>query len=344
MTIEIIDAKEQNIFVHLKEEQYPIFFTHAYHQFEHACGYQTGFFCDQNNCYMPFRIYKKWIFKFIQIMYPPLKNGERLSEQDEKQFLNNMADLLKTQNKFHRIIQPFVWDVFYSYPNDSTHCPFGQLYSDIAEKTEEEIFENFSGKYRNAIRKVLSQKDLVNLKYDDQELNPFYTVYREVHQKQGVYFDQFTHFQKMQEYLGRKHFLCGNLYFDNQLEGGAVISYTAKEANYLYGGAKNPTLQNGSIKLLQFEIIKKLKKANVKKYIWGGCRLSDVAGTKQQGMQEFKLRFGAQIKKGYLWKMDINSFYCKLYDQLMALQLRIKGQKLGVDVIDYEKNRTVIIE
>jgi hypothetical protein len=42
--------------------------------------------------------------------------------------------------------------------------------------------------------------------------------------------------------------------------------------------------------------------------------------------------------------MDINSFYCKLYDQLMALQLRIKGQKLGVDVIDYEKNRTVIIE
>jgi hypothetical protein len=344
MTIEIIDAKEQNIFVHLKADENPIFFTQPYHQFEQSCGYQTGFFKSNNNTFMPFRVYKKLFFRFIQIMYPPINNGHRLSVSDEKNFLNEAVALLKSQKKYHRIIQPFVWDVFYAYPNEATFCPFGQLYSNLENNTEAEIFEHFSPKYRNAIRKVLTLSHLVSLKYDAKELIHFYQVYQEVHAKQQVYFDQLSHFQKMQQFLGEKHFLLTNLYFDARLEGGAVISYTKNEANYLYGGARNPTLQNGSIKLLQFEIIKQLKKVGVKKYIWGGCRLSDVTGSKQQGMQEFKLRFGAQIKKGFLWKMDINPFYCFLYDYLMNLQLKLKGQKPSTDVIDYEKNRTVIIE
>ncbi len=344
MTIEIIDAKEQNIFVHLKAGENPIFFSQAYHQFEQACGYQTGFFKSNNNSYMPFRVYKKLFFRFIQIMYPPINQGQRLSVSDEKNFLNEAITLLKSQKKYHRIIQPFVWDIFSAYPNGATFCPFGQLYSNIENKSEDEIFENFSPKYRNAIRKVLTQANLVNFKYDAEEIIPFYQVYQEVHAKQQVYFDQLSHFQKMQQILGKDHFLLANLYYDASLEGGAVISYTKSEANYLYGGAKNPTIQNGSIKLLQYEIIKKLKIAGVKKYIWGGCRLSDVSGTKQQGMQEFKLRFGAQIKKGFLWKMDIVPSYCKCYDILMSVQLKLRGLKSSTDVIDYEKNRTVIIE
>lgn len=343
MTIEIIDAKEQNIFVHLKADENPVFFTQAYHQFEQLCGYQTGFFRSDNRTFMPFRIYKKWIFRFIQIMYPPLKNGERLSTDEEKSFLNEVITAVKSKKQYHRIIQPFVWDVFAAVPEGATACPFGQLYSDIGVKTTQEVFENFSPKYKNAIRKVLSHEELVNIKTTPDELNAFYEVYKQVHEKQHVYFDSISHFQKMQQALGTAHFLLCNLYYENSLEGGAVVSYTKKEANYLYGGAHNPTKQNGSIKLLQYEIIKQLKKAGVKKYIWGGCRLSDVSGTKQQGMQEFKLRFGAQIKKGYLWKMDINTTRCKLYDQLMMFQLKLKGQKPGVDVIDYEKNREVII-
>jgi len=344
MTIEIIDAKEQNIFVHLKADENPIFFTQSYHLFEQSCGYQTGFFKGKDNTLMPFRVYRKLFFRFIQIMYPPIKDGERLNENDEKNFLNETMELLKTNKQYHRIIQPFVWDVFYSYPDGATFCPFGQLYSKLENKTELEIFEDFSGKYRNAIRKVMVNPDLLSLRSDTSELLPFYSVYNEVHAKQHVYFDQISHFEKMQQALGAKHFLLTNLYYNNTLEGGAVITFTKKEANYLYGGAKNPTLQNGSIKLLQFEIIKQLKNIGVKKYIWGGCRLSDVTGTKQQGMQEFKLRFGAQIKKGFLWKMDINPFYCNLYDSLMALQVKLKGQKPSTDVIDYEKNRKVIIE
>lgn len=344
MTIEIIDAKEQNIFVHLKVDENPVFFTQAYHQFEQSCGFQTGFFKSADNTFMPFRVYKKLIFRFIQIMYPPIKNGERLNKQDEQNFLNEVVALLKSQKNYHRIIQPFVWDIFYAYPNGASFCPFGQLYSDLENKTEQEIFENFSPKYRNAIRKVLTNPDLVSLKSHEDQLVPFYQVYQEVHAKQHVYFDQLSHFQKMHQALGQNHFLLTNLYYDNTLEGGAVISYTKNEAYYLYGGAKNPTKQNGSIKLLQLEIIKYLKNAGVKKYIWGGCRLSDVTGTKQQGMQEFKLRFGAQIKKGFLWKIDINPLYCKLYDGLISLQLKLKGQKSSTDVIDYEKNRTVIIQ
>jgi lipid II:glycine glycyltransferase (peptidoglycan interpeptide bridge formation enzyme) len=343
MNIEIIDAKERNIFLHLTADAYPVFFTQAYHEFEQSNGYETGFITSDHKVWMPFRIYKKLIFNFIQIMYPPLLAGERLTEAAEKKFLNACIEQLKKEKKYHRIIQPFVWDVFHAVPDSATYCPFGQLYTTLSDKTEEEIFNQFSPKYRNAIRKVLLNPDLVICKTHTTELQAFYDVYREVHEKQQVYFDTYSHFNNMQRALSPKHFILMNLYYNNTLEGGAVITYTKKEANYLYGGAKNPTLQNGSIKLLQFEIIKHLKAAGIQKYVWGGCRLSDVTGTKQQGMQEFKMRFGCQIKKGFLWKIDLNKSYCLLYDTIIALQHRMQGKKFKGDVIDYEKNRSIII-
>ncbi|HRG59315.1 MAG TPA: peptidoglycan bridge formation glycyltransferase FemA/FemB family protein [Bacteroidia bacterium] len=343
MAIEIIDAKEQNIFVHLNSDENPIFFTSEYHQFEQQNGYKTGFFVQDNQIFMPFRVYKKWMFIFIQIMYPPIKRGERLNEVEEKEFLNACVFKLKTQKKYHRIIQPFVWDVFNSFPDKATYCHFGQLFSKIDDITDQEVFDKFSPKYKNAIRKVLSNKELVDLKENSDELIPFYEIYEKVHAKQGVYYDALSHFERMQKILAPRYFNILNLYYQNQLEGGAIVIYTKKEAYYLYGGANNPTIQNGSIKLLQFEIIKKLKKNGVKKYIWGGCRLSDVSGTKQQGMQEFKLRFGSEIKKGYLWKIDIHKGYCFWYDLLISFQHKLKGKTFIGDVIDYEKNREVII-
>jgi hypothetical protein len=80
----------------------------------------------------------------------------------------------------------------------------------------------------------------------------------------------------------------------------------------------------------------------VKRYVFGGCRLSDTQGTKLDEIQEFKLRFGSSIKKGYIWKMDLDSFYCKMFDLLIAFQCKLRGAKVPVDTIDYEKDREVI--
>lgn len=343
MIVEIIDPNTFSGFNHLNPNDYPIFFTPNYHRFEQNSGFKTGFIHHDNKIFMPFRIYHKWVFNFMQIMYPPMCKGERLGHEEERVFLNKAVEVLKSEKKYHRIIQPYVWDVFYAYPDNAVSCPFGQLYSELDNKTMEEIFNEFSPKYRNAIRKVSSFQNAVSVRHNTQELQAFYEVYKDVHARQNVYYDTIQHFERMQQYLGKDNFLLTNLYFNDILEGGAIVSYTSKEANYLYGGAKNPTQQNGSIKLLQYEIIKFLKNKQVKKYIWGGCRLSDVTGTKQQGMQEFKLRFGAKVKKGYLWKLDINSTYCLIYDWMIATQQRLKGQKPVVDVIDYEKNREVIL-
>ncbi len=97
MNIEIIDAKERNIFLHLTADAYPVFFTQAYHEFEHSNGYETGFITEDHKVWMPFRIYKKLIFNFIQIMYPPLLAGERLTVAAEKKFLNACIEQLKKE-------------------------------------------------------------------------------------------------------------------------------------------------------------------------------------------------------------------------------------------------------
>jgi hypothetical protein len=59
-------------------------------------------------------------------------------------------------------------------------------------------------------------------------------------------------------------------------------------------------------------------------------------------IQEFKLRFGSTIKRGFIWKMDIDSFYCKMFDSLIAIQCKLRGAKFPIDTIDYEKDRPLV--
>ena len=84
-------------------------------------------------------------------------------------------------------------------------------------------------------------------------------------------------------------------------------------------------------------MITELKKRGVKKYDFVGARLSDVSGTKLAGIQKFKKRFGGELKRGYLWKKDINLMKCKLFDLALKVKLKLKGVSMPKDIIDQEK-------
>lgn len=342
MAVKIVDSTNQELLFNLKKEKYPIYFTLPYHQFEQALGYETGYFNSNNEIFMPFRVYKKWLFRFVQIMYPPLKNGVIMSEAEEKLFLNECVSSLKSQNKYHRIIQPFIMDVFQTFPDESDHCEFGQLYLNIDGKSEEEIFSGFQARYRSQIRSAAND-NLSLIKNGETEIENCYELYKNLHQRQSMYHDNKSYFTSLKECLQKEEVFFYTAYYNNIPQCSALITLKNNEAYYLFGGSVPKTAHQGIIKLMHWEIIKKIKSLGVKKYIWGGCRLSDVSGTKQQGMQEFKLRFGSEIKKGYLWKIDINKSYSNFYDFLIAFQHKMKGKQYKGDVIDYEKNRAVII-
>jgi lipid II:glycine glycyltransferase (peptidoglycan interpeptide bridge formation enzyme) len=84
-----------------------------------------------------------------------------------------------------------------------------------------------------------------------------------------------------------------------------------------------------------------MKTKGVKEYDFVGARLSDITNTKLEGIQNFKKRFGSELVKGYLWKLDIDKTKCKTYDSLLKIKCKLKGTKFPKDIIDQELSKAV---
>jgi hypothetical protein len=342
MQIDIIHTTQLKEFNFFDESKFPLFFSQSNHAFENLNGFETGIIKSSNNIFIPYRIYKKYFFRFLQFMYSPCKANETISAAEEKEFLNAVVTHLKEKKFCQRIIMPFVYNVFNAYPDGSTFCNFGQIYLDIEGKNIEELFSKFDAKYRTQIRQVLSNAERVESRTGIAELENVYKIYKAVHEAQGLYHDSLQHFLNMHSTHQDKNMFILNVYCDNSHEGGTIVTFNTNEAYYLNSGVARKTIIRGSNRYLQYEVLKFLIDHGVKRYVFGGCRLSDTQGTKLDEIQEFKLRFGSSIKKGYIWKMDLDSFYCKMFDLLIAFQCKLRGAKVPVDTIDYEKDREVI--
>lgn len=327
----------------LNKDEYPLYFSKKYVEFEKQNGNDSVLFYTENNTVIACRIYTKLFFKFLKPYCPPYKNGNRLSVEEEQVFLNEWVNYLKKTNNFHRVIQSYTMDVFAAYPEKSVYAPFGQIYFDLEKNTEEELFNKFASRYKRYVREIEAAGDAIAIKTDSAQLDVLYKLYESLHKNQNLYHDKYAYMSSMYNILAPENCTVTSIYYDGDIEGSLLVTHNSKEAYFLFGGAVYPTKSNGSIKYLHWEVVRKLKQQNVKKAILGGYRLSDVKGTKLSGIQDFKIRFGAEVKKGYLWKMDINPAMAKLYDNLIALQAKLKGHKAQADVIDYEKDREVII-
>ena len=272
-----------------------IYFQQSYHQFENKLGFNTGFVIEDDGSCMPFRIYKKWIFKFFQPLYPPQIEGQHLSFQKEKSFLNKLIITLKNEKKIHRVIQSFIMDVFQSFPDNSFNCEFGQLFLNLNKGNNDELFAQFQARYRSQIRSA-AKDEASKINVGSNELNTCYKLYSDLHARQNMYYENLDYFHQLNQNLNSSEVYFYTGYYNDIPQCSALIIVKNKEAYYVFGGSIPKTNHPGIIKLMHWEIIKKMKSLGVEKYIWGGCRLSDVEGTKQQGMQEFKLRFGSSCR------------------------------------------------
>ena len=95
----------------------------------------------------------------------------------------------------------------------------------------------------------------------------------------------------------------------------------------------------GSHNLLQWEIVKKLKTLNVKQYDFVGARINPPKGSKIEGIQRFKSRFGTTLHQGYMWKYIFNKPMYFLYVQILKLLAFKNRSKYKGDIIDQENSR-----
>ena len=315
-------------------EDYPFVFQAGYSDFLRKRLKSNLIFiiseCDR--ILIPVRIYKIKIFSFAQILHPPLKEFRRLAKEEEGDFLNRLAMFMKKNRLCQRIVQPPNYAIFRSFPEGSRHCRFATYSLDLQNCSEEELFMRLKNRteIRNAINKGIT------VEWGQLQLPVFYELYQQTMKRANMSCEPFSFFEDFYACLGEGMVICAVSYHKGSAQGALFMPYTKYGAYYLYGASAGHISVNGAVDYAHWQAIKLLKKKGVRRYDFVGARLSDISGTRLEGIQHFKAKFGCELEEGYLWKMDFSRFYTALFDSLVRVKLTIKRQSVPRDLIEQE--------
>jgi lipid II:glycine glycyltransferase (peptidoglycan interpeptide bridge formation enzyme) len=285
----------------------------------------------EGNCILPYLKRKRLFFYFIQLSTGVL--GAE-NEDQEKIFLDNALQFFKNTIRADYIISTNT-SIFNSYPKGSLYCKFGSYLLDL-EKPEDMLFLGLHSKHRNVIRKA--EKEGLVVLYGKEYLVDCYNLINETFSRQGMLSPTIEHIRRLSNLNESISFTI--VKFGNEIHGCAIfLSNKNHSCYYLYGGSvKHP--HSGAMNLLHWQAILRMKKNGVKYYDFVGGRINPEEGSRLEGIQRFKLRFGGEFVIGYLWKYTFNNFKYKLYSILLLGYFKfIRGEKHEGDVIDQERKR-----
>ena len=294
-----------------------------------------------NDFFAAVKIKKYKFLKTVQFQFPPVSSkGQCLSVEDEKQFSESAIDFLAENKLAHRIVQPKNYALFSSVPTKSISTPFGTYKIDLTNKTNDQLIEGMQARYRSSIRQM--EKLNVEIRYGLNELNIFQKLHEETMDRTAAYSEDYSSLSKELTALPNNSLLA-TIYIDNKIQGGLYVVYSNYGAYYFHGASANTTEASGAIKYLHYKVMCLMREKGIKQYDFVGARLTDISGTKLEGIQNFKKRFGAELVKGFLWKIDLDKPKCKTYDNLLKIKCKIKGLKFPHDIIDQEKNKVIVL-
>lgn len=308
-------------------EEDPIFSSEPYlrlHSNEY--GWFGGFEHGKLRLVIAYVIKKKYIFRYAQIQTEIINVAGDVSEALEKSFLNGVVANFKRMG-VDFCVQPPTYTVFRTCPDNAISARFGSYYVSL-EKSEEDLWSGIHQKHRNVIRNAQKRNVEIRFGRADDTVTAYQLLLQTMRRSNMPFMDRGM-FDRMISSLD-KNVLVAVAYLNDLPQGCAVIPFSKYGAYYLYGGSIDvPVL--GAMNLLHWEVIKYFKERGVVLYDFVGARISPEPGSKLEGIQRFKSRFGASMRTGYLWKMPISYKY-----PLFSLMLKLKSSGHG-DIIDQER-------
>lgn len=278
--------------------------------------------------YLPIRFIRMKMFRHAQIMHAPVRNAVELSCSEQDLFFRKMIAYLKENRICERLVQPHPYGILASHPSHSRFCEFGTYIVDLKNLSEEDIFSNFHIKYQKAISHSIKNGAVIQL--GRHTLNDFYQIYSHTMQRAGMPADDLKFFNMQYDYLTDRRVCSGVVYEEGRPISGIFVIHTKYSALLTHAGSMGESKLYGAAKLLNFEMMKRMKALGVNKYDFVGVRLNNT-NPALEGIFRFKKGFGGTLKSGYLWKMDLDPGRTKLYDALIKIKLR--GRNV-TDIID----------
>ena len=315
---------------------FPFSFLKSYAGFLEKRNISLCFFL-HDNALAPVALKKNKFLNTLQFLFKPLSNkATALTPEEEKIFLEKAIAYAQGQHIAHRIVQPANFALFSAVPDSSVSAPYGSYEISLKDKTDEALLAGMQARYRTAVRSA--QKLSPEIRTGKEELRAFWELHKATMERTRMYYEPYEELLELFD-TSDNTILVANCYIDHVLQGGLCIAWSDYGAYYLHGASGTTPLSDGAIKYLHYWCMCQLKQQGAERYDFVGARLSDVSGTKLEGIQNFKKRFGSELREGFLWKKDISPFVCQAYDSLLFLKLSLKGTKVPQDIIDQERNK-----
>ncbi|MCK4441297.1 MAG: peptidoglycan bridge formation glycyltransferase FemA/FemB family protein [Sulfurovaceae bacterium] len=308
----------------------PIFFSESYLKTEsNEYGWITGYINNKQIVTILYFIHSKLIFRLLRFTNETYFFDKKFKKSYEEEFLNKLVKIVKKLN-IDMIIQPTTNVVFDNFPTNSIYAPFGSYKIDLTQD-EEQLWNNLHSKHRNVIRNA--KKKGIQVFENEYDINEIYEIINTTFARSSISFISKDKFIKQINNLKSNVKVFVAKTQDGKIQGCAVIPYSNYSGYYSHGGSISHPL-TGAMNYLQWKVIISLKKSNVNYYDFVGARISPIKGSKLEGIQKFKKRFGSTLYIGYMWKYPIKPLKSKLFEFIYRILKKSEG-----DIIDQEKHK-----
>lgn len=314
------------------EDNLPYVFHHSYFEYLINQNYNCYIFIFKTNIFLPFATKRNKFINSAFLLYPPVSEDGRIDSKEEKECYNIFLNEILRKNVIDRVLPFIPLDVSNSFPDKSNFAKFGNVSLTLEKKTEDEIFSKFKASNRNIIRKAKKLNSYV--KFGDKVFEDFYDIYKNTLKRQKLYYDSKESILSFYSSL-KNNCLCAVSYSaDGDPEAALLVPFTSYGGYSLYAGSKERLKVRGSVKYLHWEVILKLKRNNVKRFIFGGARVNKNKNEKYNGLKKFKMSFGGVLNEGFLWKIENSKLKISLYEKGVKAKLILKNQKYTKDIVE----------
>jgi len=258
----------------------------------------------------PLLLYKKFGIGWAQLTSYPIHVEKDYSLKPSQ---DDYDALLELRTEIDFFLYPTANAISDFTPQGAEIMPFGTYVSDLSH-SQEELFSSLHSKHRNVIRKA--EKSGVTISTGAQYADDFFSLLEQTYARTNTDHVTKNEFMALVSNLGEH--LSVTVAFDDAevIQGGAVFLWSPEGCYYLYGASiERPT--TGAINYLHWNQMLKMRGYGVAKYDLMGARPSPEKGSKIEGIQRFKSRFGGDFVAGNLWQTTFSPNKRKLHGLLV---------------------------
>jgi hypothetical protein len=279
---------------------------------------------------LPFYVAAAGPLRHMVITFDTVLRTPAAPVEEERAFLNRVV-AASARMGIDFISQPKTTSVFRTFPDGAIHAPWG-AYRVSLSPDEDRLFAALHPHHRRVVRKA--QRDDVVVRNGPELLAVCHDIISMTLQRQRKPCLSLKQLDAFRARLGDQvsfyvAFVAGEPHASGLFIWDSASSY------YIVGGTREHP-HHGAGALLHWTAMRDMKSHGVGIYDFVGARVRPVSGSKQEGLQVFKSRFGTSLHRGHLWKYPVNPWKYRLYRSYRNLKDAVRRDRYYEDMIDNE--------